>query len=52
MPYSASGEEELPDALNPNYDSDWNERLFDPVLGAGLYLGELKDPKKMSKEQM
>jgi hypothetical protein len=53
MPYSANGEEELPDALDPRYDSDWEDRLFDPVPGAGIYLGELRDsdttPKKSER---
>lgn len=51
MPYNASGEEELPDALDPCYNSDWNDRLFDPVPGAGIYLRELKDPNENPKEQ-
>jgi hypothetical protein len=39
MPYSVSAEEELPDALEPSYDTDWEERIFDPVPGAEVYLG-------------
>jgi hypothetical protein len=51
MPYNATGEEDLPDALDPRYDSDWEERLFDPVPGAGIYLGELRDPDMTLKYQ-
>lgn len=51
MPYGVNGEEELPDALDPRYDSDWEDRLFDPVPGAGVYLGELKDPEKTPRNQ-
>ncbi|KAE9373395.1 hypothetical protein N431DRAFT_337317 [Stipitochalara longipes BDJ] len=49
MPYNANGEEELPDALDPRYDSDWEERLFDPIPGVGIYLGELRQPDITSK---
>lgn len=51
MPYNVSGEEELLDSLDPCYDSDWNERLFNPIPGAGIYLGELKDPNENPKDQ-
>ncbi|KAH8748485.1 hypothetical protein F5882DRAFT_489962 [Hyaloscypha sp. PMI_1271] len=51
MPYNANGEEELPDALDSRWDTDWDERLFDPVPGAGIYLGELRDPDKTPKYQ-
>ena len=51
MPYNSNGEEDLPDALDPRYDSDWEERLFDPVPGAGIYLGELRDPEMTPKYQ-
>jgi hypothetical protein len=51
MPYKGNGEEELPDALDPRYDSDWEDRLFDPVPGAGIYLGELRDLDKRPKNQ-
>jgi hypothetical protein len=51
MPYNTNGEEELPGALDPRYDSDWNERLFDPVPGAGVYLGKLRHSEKNSRDQ-
>jgi hypothetical protein len=51
MPYNVNGEEELPDALDSRWDTDWDERLFDPVPGAGVYLGELRDPDKTPKYQ-
>ena len=51
MPYGANGEEELPDALDSRWDTDWDERLFDPVPGTGIYLGELRDPDTVPKNQ-
>jgi hypothetical protein len=50
MPYKVSREEELPNALEPGYDTDWEERLFDPVPGAGVYLGELRDPNETPRD--
>ena len=35
---------------NPSYDSDWTERLFDPVPSAGVYIGELRDAKCTPKD--
>jgi len=37
-----SVDEELPDALDSRYDIDWEERLFDPVPGAVVYLWGVK----------
>ena len=51
MPSSANGEDELPDAFDPRYDSDWDDRHFDPVPGAGIYLGELQDPHETPQNQ-
>lgn len=41
---------EPPDASHPSYDTDWDERLFDPVPGAGIYAGELIDPGRTPKD--
>lgn len=44
MPFKASEKEELPDVLDLRYDTDGEERLFDRVPGAGVYLWELRKP--------
>jgi hypothetical protein len=51
MLYNGNGEAELRDALDPCYDSNWEDRLFDPVPGAGIYLDELRDPESTPKKQ-
>ena len=35
--------------MDPWYDTDWEDRLLDPVPGAGVYLGELRDPYETPK---
>lgn len=50
-PYEMNGLDIKADRLDPNYDSDWHERLFDPVPGAGVYLGEMKDPTRTPRDR-
>lgn len=50
-PYGMNGHvEEARDRNHPAYDTDWGERLFDPVPGAGVYAGELIHPGVRPKD--
>lgn len=49
-PYGMGGLADEPGDNNPSYDSDWAERLFDPVPGAGVYIGEIRDTRCMPKD--
>lgn len=42
-PYGMDRVPDTPDDHNPSYDTDWSERLSNPVPGAGVYIGEFID---------
>jgi hypothetical protein len=50
-PYGMDGSPGPPDHHNACYDTDWLDRLSNPVPGSGVYLGELVDPKKSPKNR-
>jgi hypothetical protein len=50
-PYGMDGSPGPPDHHNACYDTDWLDRLSNPVPGSGVYIGELVDPKKTPKNR-